>query len=59
MNRKIYLTAAVCLLCLSQAQAQNFNINTGTPTTHTITVNPGVVADITLGNVNIDVRDLI
>ncbi|MDR0769412.1 MAG: hypothetical protein LBE71_05870, partial [Dysgonamonadaceae bacterium] len=29
MNLKIYLTAAVCLLCLSQAQAQTFNINTG------------------------------
>jgi hypothetical protein len=44
MKRKIYLTAAVCLLCLSQAQAQaqNFNINAGSVTittngTYTIT----------------------
>jgi uncharacterized repeat protein (TIGR02543 family) len=29
MNLKIYLTAAVCLLCLSTAQTQTFNINTG------------------------------
>ncbi|MDR0768312.1 MAG: hypothetical protein LBE71_00125, partial [Dysgonamonadaceae bacterium] len=75
MKRKIYLTAAVCLLCLSTAQAQTFNINTGSnivitangtytitgtgsPTTHTIKVNPGVVADITLENVNIDVSGI-
>jgi hypothetical protein len=73
-NRKIYLTAAVCLLCLSQAQAQIFNINAGngtvstdgesfiygdgTPTRNTITVNSGVVASVILENVNIDVSSV-
>ncbi|MDR0768461.1 MAG: hypothetical protein LBE71_00915 [Dysgonamonadaceae bacterium] len=75
MNRKIYLAAAVCLLCLSQAQAQTeYNINagsvtittngtytitgTGEPTANTIKVDSGVVADITLENVNIDVSGI-
>ncbi|MDR0769402.1 MAG: InlB B-repeat-containing protein [Dysgonamonadaceae bacterium] len=71
MNRKIYLAAAVCLLCLSQAQAQDINTDNviitasgtytitgnGSATRNTITVNPGVVADITLENVNIDVSN--
>jgi uncharacterized repeat protein (TIGR02543 family) len=74
MKKSIYLTAAVCLLCLSQAQAQNFNINAGSvtieaagtyrisgngsATSNTIKVDSGVVADITLENVNIDVSGI-